>query len=122
MSIYSEFNGFGDSPRPAWTGLNTWFQQTPAEILQAKQEQARLAFFREGITFSLAGDASGVERAIPFDILPRVLTQSEWQYLSRGLAQRVQALNLFLQDVYNDQRILRDGIIPSEVILGNSQY
>jgi uncharacterized circularly permuted ATP-grasp superfamily protein len=122
MSIYSEFNGFGDSPRPAWAGLNDWFHHTAAEVMQAKQEQARLAFFREGITFSLAGDASGVERAIPFDILPRVLTHAEWQYLSRGLSQRVQALNLFLQDIYHDQQILKDGILPSEVILSNSQY
>jgi uncharacterized circularly permuted ATP-grasp superfamily protein len=122
MPAFSEFKGNGNRPRPAWVGLGDWLQQIKLDALRAKQEQARLAFFREGITFSLAGDASGIERAIPFDILPRVLAQSEWQFLSRGLAQRVTALNLFLNDVYNDQHILKDGKVPSHFILSNSQY
>jgi uncharacterized circularly permuted ATP-grasp superfamily protein len=122
MSIYSEFSGFDGQPRPAWNGLTEWMSQLGVPALQAKQEQAQLAFFREGITFSLAGDANGVERAIPFDIVPRVITAREWEHLSLGLSQRVQALNLFLQDIYGPQHILRDGVIPEAMILGNSQY
>jgi uncharacterized circularly permuted ATP-grasp superfamily protein len=122
MQAYSESRGFGDEVRPAWAGLDVWMEQTGLPALAAKQEEARLAFYREGITFAVYGESGGTERAIPFDILPRIITADEWAYLQRGLEQRVRALNLFLADIYGAQRIIKDGVVPAAGILDNSQY
>ncbi len=122
MQAYSESGESDGRGREAWRPLRQWWEQAGAQALRSKQEEARLAFYREGITFALQGDAEGAERAIPFDILPRVLTRQEWDRLQRGLEQRVQALNLFLADLYGAQRILREKVVPQQAILGNSQY
>ena len=122
MQAYSECEGFSSESRPAWARLTTWMRETGMPELAAKQEEARLAFYREGITFAVYGESGGTERAIPFDILPRIITAAEWAYLQRGLAQRVQALNLFLADIYGAQRIIKDKVIPAQGILDNSQY
>ena len=79
--------------------------------------------FRQlGITFAVYGDAEAAERIIPFDIIPRIITASEWRKLSAGLTQRVEAINAFLDDIYGARRILDDGIIPAELVLGNPQF
>jgi uncharacterized circularly permuted ATP-grasp superfamily protein len=102
--------------------LSQWLKAQDADTLRARREEAELLFRRVGITFAVYGDDDGTERTIPFDIVPRVFPAQEWAKLERGLAQRVQALNQFLHDVYHDQHILKAGVIPAEQVLNNSQY
>src|SRR5262249_53947075 len=89
---------------------------------QAKPASADLAFVNHGITFSVYSDRRGVEKIFPFDLIPRTIPASEWATLETGLIQRVKALNLFLHDVYHNQRILREGVIPAELVLGSKGF
>ena len=89
---------------------------------QTKRSSADLAFVNQGITFSVYSDRRGVEKIFPFDLIPRTIPASEWGTLETGLVQRVKALNLFLHDVYHDQRILREGVIPTELVLGSKGF
>lgn len=102
--------------------LQSWLRDQNMETLRARHEEAELIFRRVGITFAVYGDDDGTERTIPFDIVPRVFPGHEWRRLQAGLIQRVQALNLFLQDVYHDQNILKAGIVPAEQVLNNTSY
>jgi uncharacterized circularly permuted ATP-grasp superfamily protein len=92
------------------------------EAIARKRAEADLLFRRVGITFAVNGDLSGTERLIPFDLIPRIIPRSEWQTLEAGLRQRVQALNLFIHDVYHDRNIVRAGIVPAEQVYTNAQY
>jgi uncharacterized circularly permuted ATP-grasp superfamily protein len=89
---------------------------------QSKRASADLAFVNQGITFSVYSDQRGVEKIFPFDLIPRTIPAGEWAHLEVGLIQRVKALNLFLHDVYHDQRILKEGVIPAELVLGSKGY
>ncbi len=89
---------------------------------QSRQRLADSTFLRSGITFSVYSDSQGAERIFPFDLIPRIIPAGEWQRVERGLEQRIQALNLFLADVYGDQRILAEKIIPEDMVLGASGY
>lgn len=86
------------------------------EEFEQKRAAVDLSFFRQGITFTVYGDDAGTERIFPFDMLPRVIPQSEWRHLVAGLTQRITALNLFLHDIYNEQKIISDGVIPAHYI------
>ena len=86
----------GASPRAHLKGFWQWLASQPAESLERARQDADLLFRRVGITFNVYGDEAGAERLIPFDLIPRVLSGSEWATLERGLQQRVQALNAFL--------------------------
>jgi len=108
--------------REHYQRLQQWLGQASIESLRARHEEAELIFRRVGITFAVYGDDHGTERTIPFDIVPRIFPEHEWQKLEKGLIQRVQALNMFLHDVYHDQKILKAGIVPHEQVIGNSQY
>ena len=88
----------------------------PFSDLQQRQRAAERALFDTGITFNVAGGQEGIERIIPFDIIPRIISAEDWQRIERGLKQRVIALNHFVQDVYNEQQIVRDGVFPAEVL------
>jgi uncharacterized circularly permuted ATP-grasp superfamily protein len=87
----------------------------PGELHRAKQE-ADLTFLNQGITFTVYGRKEGTERIFPHDLVPRIITGAEWDTIERGLVQRITALNLFLKDVYNEHRILKDGVVPGELI------
>src|SRR5690349_22760376 len=87
------------------------------EELRSYQQAAEQALFRMGITFNVYGDQAGTEKIFPFDVLPRIVAADEWAPIDRGLRQRVHALNLFIDDIYGSQKILKDGIIPSDLIL-----
>ena len=76
----------------------------------------------QGITFTVYGREQGVERIIPFDPIPRLVSAEEWDRIERGLKQRVRALNLFIHDVYHDRLILRDRVVPPDLVLGASSY
>ncbi|MBJ2347552.1 MULTISPECIES: circularly permuted type 2 ATP-grasp protein [Pseudomonas] len=108
--------------RPHYQAFSRWLADTPLELLEQRRREADLLFHRAGITFTLYGDEQGTERLIPFDIIPRSIKASEWQIVERGCIQRVQALNMFLADIYHGQRILKEGIIPAEQVLANEGY
>jgi len=84
--------------------------------LRERQAAAELALLRMGITFNVYGDKSGTERIFPFDVIPRIVESADWKVLERGLRQRVYALNLFINDIYHEQKILKDGVVPRELI------
>ena len=106
----------------AYAQYAEWLDGCSKEFLDRKNDQADLMFRRLGITFTVYGDDQATERLIPFDIIPRILDPKEWDFLSRGAIQRVDALNAFLDDVYHDQAILKAGRIPPELVLNNDAY
>jgi uncharacterized circularly permuted ATP-grasp superfamily protein len=122
QSAFDEMSGDGSTCRPAYRLIRSWLEQTSAETLKRRQQEAEFLFRRIGITFAVYGDAEAEERIIPFDIVPRVLTTSEWSLLSRGLVQRVTALNAFLADVYGKAEIVRAGIVPEELVYQNPAF
>jgi uncharacterized circularly permuted ATP-grasp superfamily protein len=109
-------------PRPEFAGLANWLTETPRAELDRRQKSAEATFRQLGITFAVYGDDDAAERIIPFDIVPRMFTKTEWDKLSAGIVQRVEAINAFLEDVYGDRRILDENIIPPELILANPQF
>jgi len=121
-SFFNEMYDADGACRPHYQPFAHWLADTPPELLEQRRREADLLFHRAGITFTLYGDEQGTERLIPFDIIPRSIKASEWQIVERGCIQRVQALNMFLADVYHDQRILKQGIIPAEQVLANEGY
>ena len=112
----------GELARATYAEITEWVERTPLAALQEKSAEAELLFRRLGITFAVYGEGGDPERLIPFDIIPRIIAASEWRSLSAGLEQRVRALNAFLADVYNGQRILKAGIIPASLILENEAF
>jgi uncharacterized circularly permuted ATP-grasp superfamily protein len=102
--------------------IRYWLDETPRELLALKQKEAELLFRRIGITFAVYTEGGDPERLIPFDIVPRILGAAEWKVLSRGLKQRVAALNAFLHDVYHGREILRAGRVPEALILHNESF
>ncbi|TDK64561.1 circularly permuted type 2 ATP-grasp protein [Sapientia aquatica] len=119
------FNEMFSSPsavRHHYGDFHQWLSQQPDQVISQKRAEAELIFRRVGITFAVTGDNEGNERLIPFDIIPRIICADEWTELKAGLIQRVTALNLFLHDIYHEQKILKNGIIPAEQIFNNEQY
>ena len=90
--------------------------------LQRRQRAAQSALFKMGVTFNVYSDDEGTEKIFPFDIVPRIVSASEWKSLDKGLKQRIEALNQFLADIYGDQKIVKDGIIPAELIESASGF
>jgi len=109
-------------PRPHYRQLYDQLQSLSVAELAQYQEQAAKAFLDQGITFTVYGDVQQTERIFPFDLLPRIIPNSEWRHIEEGVRQRIQALNAFLLDVYGEQRILREGIIPRELVEGASGF
>ncbi len=120
--IFDEIMGDGVAARPEFAALAAWIDATPHAELERRQRAAEAAFRQLGITFAVYGEEEASERIIPFDIVPRVFAAAEWAKLKQGLEQRVHAINAFLEDIYGDRRILADGIVPAELILGNHQF
>ena len=98
------------------------FRSLSPKEFDLKRQSVDLAFLRQGITFNVYGDSAGTEKIFPFDLLPRVIPAKEWEMLERGLAQRITALNLFLHDIYHEQKILRDGVIPPSIVLSGKHF
>ncbi len=120
--LYDEMTGQPGAIRDHYRAFADWLERTDTARIAQKREEAERAFHRVGITFAVYGEDAGTERLIPFDIVPRIIPANEWNTLETGLRQRVRALNLFLEDVYHDQRIIKAGHIPAERVLGNTQY
>jgi uncharacterized circularly permuted ATP-grasp superfamily protein len=119
---YDEMHAAPEDIRAHYRALAQWLAETPPERLLEKRREADLLFHRVGITFAVYGDTQGTERLIPFDTIPRIIPQAEWELLVRGLKQRVAALNRFLHDIYHGQEILKAGVIPAEQVLANEAY
>lgn len=120
-TAYDERHGFGGVTREVYSRFDEWMKHTNHANLIQKTREAELLFRRVGITFNVYGEEAGTERLIPFDIIPRILSSSEWKRLSAGAIQRVRALNAFLGDLYHKQEIVKAGIVP-ESILKNEMY
>lgn len=90
--------------------------------LQRRAKNIERELFNLGITFTIYSQKDSIDRILPFDVIPRVIAAAEWARLEEGLVQRLTAMNLFLQDVYHDQKILNDGVVPKELVLGNANY
>ena len=109
--------------------IRTWYQfftQSMSnlgftEVVQ-RQKAAERAFMSMGITFNVYRDGAGIERIFPFDIIPRIIDTKEWQHIETGLTQRINALNLFIQDIYGPKQIIKDGIIPGEIVFSSAGY
>ena len=112
----------GAEVRPHYRAFEDWLAEQPSDMLARKRAEADLIFRRVGITFAVYGSDAGTERLIPFDIIPRIIPSSEWQQLQAGLKQRVQALNLFIHDIYHDQNIVKAGVLPADQVFRNAQY
>ncbi len=94
----------------------------PPDALNKKEELAKRLFMSQGITFTVYSSGEGIEKIFPFDIIPRIITAAEWQHIEMGIKQRLKALNLFLKDVYHQQFIIKDGIVPIELIYSCPHY
>ena len=114
---------YGDGRiREGWEALRRTLNELSSDELVAVQERVTRSFSNEGITFTVYGDEEATERIIPIDCVPRLLAEREWRQLEAGLTQRIGALNLFLQDVYQDSRLVDDGVIPEDMVRGCPQY
>ena len=120
--FFDEMRGLTGEVQPHYRPYVEWVEKLSPEHLAQKRQEADVLFQRVGITFAVYGEEAGAERLIPFDIIPRIIPAADWRTLERGLAQRVKALNLFLRDIYNEQSILKEGIIPPRKVLENAQY
>jgi uncharacterized circularly permuted ATP-grasp superfamily protein len=114
--FYDEMFAADGRPRPGASLLVQRIASLPAGELLQRQRAAEQSLLHLGITFNVYGDAAGTERIFPFDIIPRIVEAADWAYIERGLKQRIQALNLFIDDVYHDQKIVQDGIVPEYLI------
>ncbi len=114
--------GSPDDNRPHYDNIRAWIAATSKDIFELKRREAEFIFRRTGITFAVYSEGGDPERLIPFDIIPRVIDAGEWEFLSKGLAQRVRALNAFIGDVYGKREFLRAGKIPAELVYQNSSY
>jgi uncharacterized circularly permuted ATP-grasp superfamily protein len=110
------------SVRSQYSGVVDYLQHLSVEALGKKEEQARRLFMTQGITFTVYNSGEGIEKIFPFDIIPRIITASEWNYIEKGIQQRLKALNLFLKDVYNEQFIIKDGIVPLSMIYSSPHF
>jgi uncharacterized circularly permuted ATP-grasp superfamily protein len=109
-------------PRPHYARLYERLSELSRAEFDERIRLADIAFLYQGITFTVYGGQEGIERIFPFDLAPRIIPQAEWQLLDRGLQQRMTALNMFLHDIYHEQRILREGVVPAELALGSQGF
>ncbi len=120
--FYDELFNPQGQPRPGSKVLHDFINGLEAGALRERQEAIERALLRMGITFAVYGDDSGTEKIFPFDIVPRIVEAFEWNHISAGLKQRIRALNHFIDDVYHDQHILKDNIVPSQLVLGAESF
>jgi uncharacterized circularly permuted ATP-grasp superfamily protein len=99
-----------------------FMQQLSIEELNKKEEMAKRLFMSQGITFTVYSSGEGIEKIFPFDIIPRIITAAEWNHIEKGISQRLKALNLFLKDVYHKQFILKDKVVPIDMIYSCPHY
>ena len=119
---FDEMKGTDGEVRPAYTELAKWLGGVRPDVLEYRRKEAELLFRRIGITFAVYGEADAQERLIPFDVIPRILSATEWDTLRRGLEQRVKAINAYLRDIYGRREILKAGIVPEDLVFQNPVF
>jgi uncharacterized circularly permuted ATP-grasp superfamily protein len=119
---FDEMKGSEGGVRPAYKCLDEWLRHLSPDLLDRRSQEAELLFRRIGITFAVYGESESTERLIPFDVLPRILSFTEWNTLRAGLEQRVMAINLFLKDIYGRREVLRAGVVPEDLIFRNPVF
>ncbi|MEW9808167.1 circularly permuted type 2 ATP-grasp protein [Mesorhizobium marinum] len=122
MVAFDEMQPEKSGLRQSYAAYDRWLKQQDPARLTEKMRDAERVFRKTGITFAVYGEEEAAERLIPFDIVPRILSGSEWRRLTQGIEQRVQALNAFLDDIYHRQEILRAGRIPKRLIAANDAF
>jgi uncharacterized circularly permuted ATP-grasp superfamily protein len=120
--IFDEMFADAGRPRPHYLPVYDRLRALGNEAFERRRRMADLSFRNQGITFTVYSDASGVEKIFPFDLIPRIIPASEWTTIEAGLIQRLTALNLFCEDVYHDQKILKDKVVPPELIYGATSF
>jgi uncharacterized circularly permuted ATP-grasp superfamily protein len=121
-SFFDEMFDQEGRPRPHYRGLfDQLSAMSPAEFA-GRRARADLTLLNQGITFTVYGDNETTERIWPVDLVPRIITGGEWSHIEAGLKQRIHALNLFLHDVYHEQKILKDNVLPMDLVLGCPEY
>ncbi|MEM6452471.1 MAG: circularly permuted type 2 ATP-grasp protein [Cyanobacteria bacterium P01_D01_bin.105] len=120
--FYDELFSQVGVPRAAAALLVERIESLPIDTLIRRQQAAQNALFEQGVTFNVYGSGEGSEKIMPFDMVPRVVPGMEWQWLEKGLQQRIMALNCFLEDIYNEQKIIADGIIPRATVESASGF
>jgi uncharacterized circularly permuted ATP-grasp superfamily protein len=120
--FFDEMIETAGKPRPHYRRFRDLFQTLSVREFEQKRQSVDVAFLRQGVTFNVYGDSAGTEKIFPFDLVPRIIPSSEWDALERGLIQRITALNLFLHDIYHEQKIIRDGVIPPFYVLSGKHF
>ena len=120
--FFDEMFAAPGQPRRHYERFAQLFAQLTPEEFEERRNDVDLAFLRQGVTFNVYGDSQGTERIFPYDLIPRIISAREWEYLERGLIQRITALNLFLHDIYHEQRIIKDGVIPPFFVLSARHF
>ncbi len=121
-SSFDEMIAADGTVREAYQGYRDWYDGQDQGALRRKGKEAEGFFRKTGITFNVYGDNAGEERLIPFDMIPRIITAREWRKLTKGIEQRVRALNAFLHDIYHRQEIVRAGRLPQRLIAENAAF
>lgn len=116
LPFYDELVNSEGKPRKGNELIHSFIEKEDFSTLHHFKEMAEASMLNMGITFNVYSDEGGTERILPFDIIPRTINKTDWDFLEKGLQQRIRALNFFLQDIYNEQKIIKDGIIPRDVI------
>lgn len=120
--FYDELIDETGKPRPEAQLLINKIESLPMGDLVMRQKEAEALLLKMGITFNVYGRDEGAEKIFPFDLIPRIVSSADWQQIEAGLKQRIYALNLFLQDIYNDKKILKDKVVPEDLVLSSKTY
>ena len=120
--FYDEMFDGASLPRPEAQLLLDTIKALGDGQLERCQQAAERILVQLGITFNVYGDSAGTERPFPFDLVPRIVTAKEWDWIERGLKQRIHALNQFINDIYHEQKIIKDGVIPEEIVRSAAFY
>jgi uncharacterized circularly permuted ATP-grasp superfamily protein len=120
--FFDEMFSEAGQPRASALPLARAIESLPGGEMLTRQQAAERALLQMGITFNVYGEQAGVEKIFPFDIVPRIVSATEWSRIEKGLRQRIKALNLFIEDLYHKQRILKDGIVPKEIIFSAKSF
>jgi len=120
--FFDEMFDANREPRAAARPLSQLVEALPDGELLRRQQSAERALLHMGITFGVYGDRAGTERIFPFDLMPRIVSAAEWTVIERGLKQRIQALNRFIDDIYHKQRILKDRVVPAEILRTSTSF
>src|SRR3569833_3158258 len=121
-SPFDEMHNADGSVREPYRELDAWLREQPEQALGLMAAAAEGIFRRMGITFAVYGSSEAIEKSIPFDVIPRIISAMEWRRLAKGIEQRVRALNAFLHDIYHRQEILKAGRVPEKLIINNSAF